>query len=166
MSETGSDAYKLRRLEHKALDVPVYRELVFKSLEPKFQHFLLDQSILDQDELPALGFFENEETWLMATTRRVVWSRPGFRKELSYKHIKSDGMTEMDKLFKEKNPNHEERAKEIARIKGGSPWFFWEDENGTRHEALLPPGGQLFAIWNLVRYLMKLDSLHPIKDQA
>lgn len=145
MSETGSDAYKLRRFEHKALDVPVYRELVFKSLEPKFQHFLLDQTILDQDELPALGFFENEETWLMATTRRVVWSRPGFRKELSYKHIKSDGMTEMDKLFKEKNPNHEERAKEIARIKGGSPWFFWEDENGTRHEALLPPGGQLFC---------------------
>jgi len=102
----------------------------------------------------------------MATTRRLVWSRPGFKKELFYKHIKKDGMTEMEKLLNRKNRNPQKEAEEVTKIKSGSPWLFWEDENGHRYEALLPPGGQLFAVWNLVRHLMKLDSIYPINDQA
>jgi len=163
MLETGTDSYKLARFEQKALAYGYSGlKLRFSSLDTQHQSFLLGQTKLEKSELPALGFFEHEETWLVATTRKLVWSRPGFRYEMSYFQIKNDGLTEMERI-QSSTEFIEDRLEKVREIKANSRQFFWEDEQGKRYESLLPPGETLFSIWNLIRFLVRLDEIHPIR---
>lgn len=157
---TGSDAYRVFRLERDILKHgDAYSEWFFEKLGTGVQQFLLSAVTLDDQELPAYAFFESEETWLFTTSRRVAWSRPGFKHQLRYGQILATGLSEIDRI---QAKDYESRSKEISRIKGHSPWFFLEDKSGVRHDSLLPSGAPLFAVWNSIRFMQKLDRIHPI----
>lgn len=159
---TGSDAYRVFRMERDILKYgDAYSEWFFQKLGTAVQKFLLSAFTLDDQELPAYAFFESEETWLLTTSRRVAWSRPGFKHQLRYGQIGAAGLSEMDRI-QTKEPKSE--STEICRIKGCSPWFYLEDEHGVRYDALLPPGAPLFAVWNSIRFMQRLDLKHPIAE--
>ncbi len=95
----GSDAYKVFRMERDILKHGnAYSEWFFEKLGTGVQQFLRSAVTLDDQELPAYAFFESEETWLLTTSRRVAWSRPGFRHQLRYGQIGAAGLSEMDRI--------------------------------------------------------------------
>lgn len=161
---TGSDAYRVFRMKRDILKHgDAYSEWFFEKLGTGVQQLLLNAVALDDQELPAYAFFESEETWLLTTSRRVAWSRPGYKHQLRYGQIGNAGLSEIVRIQK---GDPESKSKEICRIKGSSPWFFLEDEHGVRHDALLPPGAPLLAVWNSIRFMQRLDLKHPIANEA
>ncbi len=162
---TGSDAYKCARLEKAILKHDdAYSSRFFRNLAPDIQEFLLSEAQLHQTELPVLGFIEDSETWLLATSQKVVWSRPGFKHQLRYEQIRDMGQSDIDKLGPAPDAieHYKEWSKQIALLKSTSPWFFFIDDEGNRYEALVPPGGPLYAIWNTMRFMVQLAQIHPI----
>lgn len=160
----GSDEYRAMRLEKDfQKHGEVYSENLFRSLAPYTQEFLLAEAHLQTAELPVFAFFQDSENWFLATSRRILWSRPTFKHQLRYGQIKDLGQSEFKKLRENEGDgmSTEERTKKIGEIKSSSPWFYFEDNLGIDHEALLPPGGPLFAIWNTTLFMMQLDRIHP-----
>ncbi|MBX9725026.1 MAG: hypothetical protein K2X81_26725, partial [Candidatus Obscuribacterales bacterium] len=163
--EKGSDEYKASRLERAILKHGVaYSSRFFDVLAPDIQAFFLKEIELHQGEIPAFFFFENQETWFAATSRRVLWSRPGFKHQLKYGQICGMGQSEMREFEKKGKKTVaitekyiKERSREAGRIKTTSPWFYFTDDKGNRYEALLPPGGPLFAIWNSILAIVSIE---------
>lgn len=162
--EKGTDAFRAARLQKAILKHGVdYSARFLDALAPAIQQFFQKQIEFEQGELPGFFFWENEETWIAATSRRVLWSRPGFKHQLQYAQIKEMGLSEMEKFGRQKRHGKitqkyiDEQLNESRRIKGTSPWFYFLDDKGNRYEALLPPGGKLFAIWNSILALTRLE---------
>lgn len=155
--ELGSDAYKARRLAGNILhNGEAYSSWLFKALTPETQNYFLSKGPFDKDELLVYGFFEDKETWFLATSRRAIWARPGFRCRLSYDQISRIGMSEMERVDKKD-------FEAVQKVKVTSNWLYFEDMQGQRHEALLPNGSNLFAIWNSMLFMVKLEKIHPTK---
>jgi hypothetical protein len=162
---TGSDAYKARRLKKHLLKYgDYYSSRLFEALTPEIQNCFLEKAQLQNPELPVFGFYEDKESWLFATTRRVLWSRPGFHHQLKYGQIKEIGQSEYRKLAQEPEDSMspEERLRRITEIKGSSPWLYFIHDNDNFSEVLVPPGEPLFAIWNTIRFMIKLENIHPV----
>jgi hypothetical protein len=162
---TGSDAYKARRLKKHFLKYgDYYSSRLFESLAPEVQDYFLAKAQLPDSELVVFGFYEDKESWIFATTRRIFWSRPGFHHQLKYGQIKSIGQSEYRKLAQqpEDSMSVEERSRRIREIKGDSPWLYFIHDNDNFSEALVPPGEPLFAIWNTIQFMIRLDNIHPV----
>ena len=111
---TGSDAYRVFRMKRDILKHgDAYSEWFFEKLGTGVQQLLLNAVAFDDQELPAYAFFESEETRLLTTSRRVTWSRPGFKHQLRYGQIGNAGLSEMDRIQK-KDPESE--SKEISTM--------------------------------------------------
>jgi hypothetical protein len=171
--QTGSDAYKALRAEKNLLKQGEdCSALLFRMLPEKQQKQLAGDMRLSQDELPILAVLQDSETWLIATSRRVAWSRPGFKHELAYSQITDIGLSELSAL--EAPEEHErmsgaymeERGNKISNIKAQSPRLYLSDEARRRHEAFLPPGRTLFAIWDMIRFMSHLEEIHPSPKSA
>jgi hypothetical protein len=163
---TGSDAYKAVRLEKNLLKhKDEYSSRLFTSLAPETQKYFLAKAQLKETELPVFAFYEDQETWMLATTRRVFWSRPGFNHHLKYGQIKEIGQSEFRKLEQEPEGTEsiEERSERIRQIKSNSPWLYFIHDNDNFSEIIVPPGEPLFAIWNSLRFMIQLDRIHPVQ---
>ena len=160
---TGSDAYKALRLEKTLLKhSQVYPTKLFRSLTVDLQEFLLVEAQLQPEELPVFAFVEDSETWFLATSRRVLWSRP-LKHQLRYGQIDKMGMSELDKAMRQYEASGVWDAwkDEIARLRSSSPWFYFVDDSGLQSDVLLLPGGPMFAIWNSMRFMVQLEQIHP-----
>lgn len=100
-------------------------EWFFDRLGTDVQQVLLSAVTLEDQELPAYGYFASEDSWFFTTSRRVAWSRPGFRHQMKYGEIGDAGLSEMDRI---QAKDLGARSEEISRIKGSSPWFFLADK--------------------------------------
>lgn len=146
---TGSDAYKALRLEKSLLkQSQVYSTKLFRSLTVDLQGVLLAEAQLQSEELPVFAFVEDSETWFLATSRRVLWSRPSFKHQLQYGQIREMGMSELDKVMRQYEASGDWDAweDEIGMLRFSSPWFCFVDDCGVQLDVLLPPGGPLYAI--------------------
>ncbi|MDQ5934403.1 MAG: hypothetical protein QG574_1709 [Cyanobacteriota bacterium erpe_2018_sw_21hr_WHONDRS-SW48-000092_B_bin.40] len=161
---TGSDAYKALRLEKSLLkQSQVYSTKLFRSLTVDWQDFLLAEAQLQPEELPVFAFVEDSETWFLATSRRVLWSRPSFKHQLRYGQIRKMGMSELDMVMRQYEASGDWDAwkEKIGVLKSSSPWFYFVDDRGLRWDVLLPPGGPLYAIWSVMRFMVQLERIHP-----
>lgn len=155
--ELGSDAYKARRLEGSLRGYEdVYSSSIFKALSSEIQNYFLSKGPFDENELLVYGYFVNEETWFLATTRRAMWSRPGFTCRLGYDKIFRIGMSDLERIDRS-DPD------QVLEAKVSSPWLYFEDKQGQRHEALVPCGSTLNAIWNSMLFMVQLEKIHPAK---
>ncbi|MFA7339705.1 MAG: hypothetical protein WC028_23185 [Candidatus Obscuribacterales bacterium] len=161
---TGSDAYKALRLEKSLLkQSQVYSTKLFRSLTVDLQGVLLAEAQLQSEELPVFAFVEDSETWFLATSRRVLWSRPSFKHQLRYGQIREMGMSELDKVMRQYEASGDWDAweDEIGMLRFSSPWFYFVDDCGVQLDVLLPPGGPLYAIWSAMRFMVQLERIHP-----
>lgn len=86
--ETGSDQYKLARIERSLLSYgQSYSTKFFKSLTPDLQEFFRSKIATAEGELFVYAIWLDEETWFCATTRRVAWSSPGSRQQIELERI-------------------------------------------------------------------------------
>lgn len=145
MAKTGSDEYKAKRLERDFTkkESETKETALFKSLAPNTQALLLKEASLVGSEIPVLACFRDEKTWLLATTRRVLWSRPGFKKELRYSEIKKLGWSSGPKAPRETPETIDlwmETEQGLKETKTATPWLFFVDESGNRYEAMVEHG--------------------------
>lgn len=161
---TGSDAYKALRLEKSLLkQSQVYSTKLFLSLTVDLQGFLLAEAQLQSEELPVFAFVEDSETWFLATSRRVLWSRPSFKHQLRYGQIREMGMSELEAAIRQSHTvgTWDAQKNKIGMLKSSSPWFYFVDDSDVQWDVLLPPGGPMFAIWNAMRFMVQLERIHP-----
>lgn len=160
----GSDAYRAMRLEKDfQKNGDAYLKYLFRNLAPDLQEFLLAEAQLQPEELPVFAFVEDSETWFLATSGRVLWSRPSFEHQLRYGQIREMGMSELDKVMRQYEASGDWDAweDEIGMLRFSSPWFYFVDDCGVQLDVLLPPGGPLYAIWSAMRFMVQLERIHP-----
>ncbi len=160
----GSDEYKAMRLEKDfQKHGGIYSENLFRRLAPHTQELLLAEAQLQPEELPVFAFVEDSETWFLATSRRVLWSRTSFKHQLLYGQIRKMGMSELDKVMRQYEASGDWDAwkDKIRVLKSSSPWFYFVDARGIQWDVLLPPGGPLYAIWSAMRFMVQLERIHP-----
>lgn len=167
MPPTGSDAYRAVRFEREfeKQGGGTDRTRLFRGFTESIQQFLAEQTTLQLAEIPIAGYFENQDTWLLATSRRVLWSRPGFRHELKYSAIKRMGWSSgPDGAADRQRPDEwdmyieTDSGKQLT--KHYSPWLFFCDKDSRRYEVLLERAGML-AIWNSMSLMVRLEEIHP-----
>ncbi len=166
MPPTGSDAYKAIRLEKDfSKQGSSNSSKLFRLLPQEEQEFFLARTLLSTEEIPVFGILQNQDTWILATTRKVTWSRPGFMAALFYSEIINIGLSEMDKLNSLPEPQseaeREERSEQVKAIKQYSTALYFEDERGVRHEATVAPSNTLFSVWNSILFMVQLERIHP-----
>ncbi len=171
MPVTVSDAYRAQRLRHKFKKEGGDRDRtrLFENFTSSIRSFMTDEAQLQLAEIPVLGYFLDNQTWLLLTTRRVIWARPGHKMQLKYTEIKTlgwssgppgaatrEGPDQADEWIDTENGRQ--------RTKVASPWLFIMDCSGTRHEALLDPYEPLLSIWNCILLMRRLEEAHPRAD--
>lgn len=166
MPPTGSDAYKAIRLEkYFSKHYSGSPSKIFGLLPKEEQDFFLAVTLLNTDEIPVYGIFQDEDTWFLATTRKVTWSRPGFMAALPYWEIQDIGEPEMDTVLSQPEPKSEQewedRNAQVKSIKRSMTSLSFEDSRGVRHVATVPPANTLNAIMNSVNYMVQLERIHP-----
>jgi hypothetical protein len=160
----GSDAYKAFRLERNLLKYgPAYSSWIFNALAPETQDFFRARRDFDSGEQLVYAYFENDGIWILVTSRRVMWSKQGHNHQLRFSEIAKMGLSEIGMI---QTNDREKRSKELERIKVLSPHFYFEDWNGDRFEALLPPGGPLSAVWNTLLFMIQLEKIHPTQSNG
>lgn len=163
---TGSDRYKARRFNHHINDK--YRNHLFGAL-PDVERDLINTSLtLSPEEICVFAFVDEGLNWLTMTTRRVIWKRQAFKYELEYTDIKQIGMTEIENLENEKVPPNtsastfwERRRIQMRDIVLSATVLYFEDQSGTRYEAVLPPG-MLSVVQAATGLMIRLARIHPV----
>lgn len=163
---TGSDRYKARRFYHHINDK--CRNHLFAAL-PDAERDLITSSLeLRPEEICVFAFIEDDRNWLAMTTRRVIWTRQAFKYQLEYKDISKIGMTEIENLENAEVPPNtsasafwEKRSIQMRDIVLSATLLYFEDQSGTRHEAVLPPG-MLNVVWNATGLMIRLAQIHPV----
>jgi hypothetical protein len=161
--ETGSEAYKARRIEHRVVKFS-HEPNLFKNLSRSTQKYLQSEAVLEKNEIPVYGFIDNEETWIFATTRRLIWARPGFKKALHYGDIKivcAPQWTERyaEFLKEQDNVTVEERPARYQINKMALSKLVIQDKKGLEHTLHWNPD-EIDSIWEIVTFSANLDRIH------
>jgi hypothetical protein len=108
---------------------------LFDDLEPPQKSFLTAKVCLGPDELAIIGSAENNDTWLILTTERIVWGLRGVEQTLSIHdvwHAKAD----FPKMMVTGTRKHQLRELQI------------ETRDHENRLIEVEAGGPLFGVWN------------------
>jgi len=162
---TGSDAYRAGRMEFSFEKYAEKRKKtrVFSAFDSAVQEFLKSRVELSAEEQPVLAFYENSNTWYLATSQRIIW--PSLSGVHCIRYHEIDKMGWSDGPHGPTECEHEnviytngERFCKICRNR--SSWFFVEPSNGQRAEIAVEQGSTTH-IWTCFRLMRNLERIHP-----
>jgi hypothetical protein len=108
---------------------------LFDDLDEAQQEILSAAVELQNEELPIVGSLENQESWLLLTTARLVWCMKGRRQELPIYEI-SNCRRDLRKYA----PRTKLTSKELEVVTLA----------GKNYAVELEPGRPLFATWHVL----------------
>ena len=139
----------------------IERTFDFGSLDDGVRDTMIAEWNVQHNEVPTLAYVGQEEGWVLLTSRRIIWSRPGDKHSVEYLRIKQLGWSSGPDGERERPNMVDEWIQTPAGLrdcKTGSPWLFILDEVGHRYEVLLERGPLVVAIWNCILQLRRLES--------
>jgi hypothetical protein len=168
---TGSQKYFARRMAHKFLQYQTSeRTNLLEAFPEPTREFLLAHAALPEGEVAVFGYFQDEETWLVASSRRVTWSRLGQQHSLMYPEVVRLGWSAgPEGAATRKDPRDVDMEFETPsgmQSTKHSPWLFIYDVHGNRHELLLENGGSVITIWNSLNFAKSIYERHCKERQS
>jgi hypothetical protein len=166
-AKTGSDEYKARRMRHN-FEKSKYQSQSLRLWEnlAESDRIHLDKQVpLEPMEIPVLAYVRDDGTWMVTTTRRVLWSSLSLRGQLRCSQIKTLGWSQGPRFGEERKDPEEidmwiqtPEGKQLAKL--AASWIFICDTTGKRHEVLIEP---LVAtdVFNCLLFTRSLARAHP-----
>jgi len=101
---------------------------LFDNLDEAQKDALRKEVPLEEGELPVIGSVESGETWLLLTTRRMVWRRKNQKQSLANAEIRST-MPDLNKFGRDKHHLRElqirvgQKSQHTIEIEEGVPFY-------------------------------------------
>lgn len=97
---TGSDAYRAGRLQFTFEKYPEKRKktYLFSAFDSGVQKFLKSRVELNGEEQPVLAFYEDADSWYLATSQGIVWPSSSGVHYIRYQEIDKMGWSDGQKV--------------------------------------------------------------------
>ena len=195
MEPTGSDAYKARRLQHNLAKLRIAEKSMisyfqergqdttaqsnhlaekvhclrsFEELEPEIQSWILERVNCQSREIPILAYYIDHESWMLITSRQMIWSSPtnGKIMQLAYTAITrvssslGPGGSWSDWVDAKEAEKTGATAPFDKLAHVASPWILIKQSNASQNEFVVP---QLIKheLLEQLSFITRIANIHP-----